>query len=101
MGKTLPDPFATGRTTGVIEMLQNAMSFDFSRKRLDMVKVVYMNACSAWLNSLLTLVAHSSRHIGIFCEVFPHVIHFDTAGHGIHIGKGFDMGIAPSGYFTV
>eukprot|EP00559_Dactyliosolen_fragilissimus_P003105 CAMPEP_0184866710 /NCGR_PEP_ID=MMETSP0580-20130426/23385_1 /TAXON_ID=1118495 /ORGANISM="Dactyliosolen fragilissimus" /LENGTH=1688 /DNA_ID=CAMNT_0027366529 /DNA_START=61 /DNA_END=5123 /DNA_ORIENTATION=+ len=109
---------ATGRTTGVIEMVRDAMSFDSLKKRpgysdgggllghfrrmtefaadpKDALKVAQTNFVRSLAPySLLSyLFLFKDRHNGN--------ILLDTAGHVIHIDFGFVFGVAPGGSFSL
>jgi len=108
---------ATGRSTGIIECVRNAMSFDSLKKRpgystdglrghfqrmteiaadpfkaLDEAKQNFVSSLAAY--SLMSyLFMFKDRHNGNLL--------LDTAGHVIHIDFGFVFGIAPGGSFSL
>lgn len=109
---------ATGRTTGIIEMVRNAMSFDSLKKRpgyseggnlvghfkkmsefaadpTDALKASKKNFVSslAAYSLLSYFFEFKDRHNGNLL--------LDTAGHVIHIDFGFIFGIAPGGSFSL
>lgn len=108
---------ATGRTTGVIEMVRNAMSFDALKKRPGYGKgglrehlhrmteftadpgVAFKSAQQNFVRSLAAyslmsyLFQIKDRHNGNLL--------LDTAGHVIHIDFGFVFGVAPGGSFSL
>ena len=108
---------ATGRTTGIIEMVRNAMSFDALKKRpgydsgglrghLSRMSEFTADADAAFetaqKNFICSLASYSlmsylfqwkDRHNGNLL--------LDTGGHVIHIDFGFVFGIAPGGSFSL
>eukprot|EP00980_Cylindrotheca_fusiformis_P013346 scaffold3405_cov127-Cylindrotheca_fusiformis.AAC.1 len=107
----------TGRTTGIIEMVRNAMSFDALKKRPGYGKgglkehlwrMVQFAADpgeafkSAQKNFVRSLAAYSLlSYLFLFKDRHNGNILLDTAGHVIHIDFGFVFGIAPGGSFSL
>jgi phosphatidylinositol 4-kinase len=108
---------ATGRTTGVIEMVRNAMSFDALKKRPGYGKgglrehlhrMTEFTADpgdafkSAQQNFVRSLAAYSLlSYLFQFKDRHNGNLLLDTAGHVIHIDFGFVFGIAPGGSFSL
>jgi hypothetical protein len=107
----------TGRTTGIIEMVRNAMSFDALKKRPGYGKgglkehlrrMVQFAADpgeafkSAQHNFVRSLAAYSLlSYLFMFKDRHNGNLLLDTAGHVIHIDFGFVFGIAPGGSFSL
>jgi phosphatidylinositol 4-kinase B len=108
---------ATGRTTGVIEMVRNAMSFDALKKRPGYGKgglrehlhrMTEFTADpgdafkSAQQNFVRSLAAYSLlSYLFQFKDRHNGNLLLDTAGHVIHIDFGFVFGVAPGGSFSL
>jgi len=108
---------ATGRTTGIIEMVRNAMSFDALKKRPGYGKTGLLGHLermaevsadpetalrSAKLNFVQSLAAYSlMSYFFLFKDRHNGNLLLDTAGHVIHIDFGFVMGVAPGGSFSL
>lgn len=108
---------ATGRTTGVIEMVRNAMSFDALKKRPGYGKgglrehfrrMTEFTADpseafrSAQMNFVRSLAAYSLiSYLFVFKDRHNGNLLLDTVGHVIHIDFGFALGIAPGGSFSL
>jgi len=108
---------ATGRTTGIIEMVRNAMSFDALKKRpgysegglLGHFKKMTEHAADP-IEALLTSKRNFVRSLAAY-SLLSYFFEFkdrhngnlllDTAGHVIHIDFGFMFGIAPGGTFSL
>ncbi|KAL7572589.1 hypothetical protein ACA910_000404 [Epithemia clementina (nom. ined.)] len=108
---------ATGRTTGIIEMVRNAMSFDALKKRPGYGKgglrehLHRMTEFSAdpggsfrtaQQNFVRSLAAYSlMSYFFLFKDRHNGNLLLDTAGHVIHIDFGFVFGVAPGGSFSL
>lgn len=108
---------ATGRSTGIIEMVRNAMSFDALKKRPGYGKgglrehlrrmteytadpgEAFKSAQSNFVRSLASYSLMS--YFFLFKDRHNGNILLDTAGHVIHIDFGFVFGIAPGGSFSL
>ena len=108
---------STGRTTGIIEMVRNAMSFDALKKRPGygrgglrehLQRMTQFAADpgeafkSAQNNFVRSLAAYSlMSYLFLFKDRHNGNILLDTAGHVIHIDFGFVFGVAPGGSFSL
>jgi len=108
---------STGRTTGMIEMVRNAMSFDGLKKRPGYGKGglrEHLQRMTEFMpdpensfkvaqrNFVRSLAAYSlMSYFFLFKDRHNGNILLDTAGHVIHIDFGFVFGIAPGGSFSL
>ncbi|CAJ1944603.1 unnamed protein product [Cylindrotheca closterium] len=107
----------TGRTTGVIEMVRNAMSFDALKKRpgygkgglkehlrrMSQFAADPGEAFKSFQNNFVkSLAAYSLlSYLFLFKDRHNGNLLLDTVGHVIHIDFGFVFGIAPGGNFSL
>ena len=103
---------STGRTTGIVETITDAMSLDALKKRnegatlRDYFQTTY-GASERSLRAAQRCYAESLAAYSLACYVFQIKdrhngnILLDTQGHLIHIDFGFLLGIAPGGSFSV
>ena len=108
---------ATGRTTGIIEMVRNAMSFDALKKRpgygrgglrehLKRMTEFTADPAESFRNAQRNFVRSLAAY-SLLCYIFllkdrhNGNILLDTAGHVIHIDFGFVFGVAPGGSFSL
>eukprot|EP00934_Nitzschia_sp_Nitz4_P003317 Nitzschia sp. Nitz4//scaffold155_size52807//3660//7830//NITZ4_006790-RA/size52807-processed-gene-0.13-mRNA-1//-1//CDS//3329537351//3307//frame0 len=108
---------STGRTTGIIEMVRNAMSFDALKKRPGygrgglrehLLRMTQHAADpgeafkAAQINFVRSLAAYSLlSYLFLFKDRHNGNLLLDTAGHVIHIDFGFVFGVAPGGSFSL
>ena len=108
---------STGRSTGIIEMVRNAMSFDALKKRpgygkgglrehlqrmTDFAADPGEAFRSAQQNFVRSLAAYSLlSYLFLFKDRHNGNLLLDTAGHVIHIDFGFVFGVAPGGSFSL
>ncbi|KAG5181288.1 kinase-like domain-containing protein [Tribonema minus] len=104
---------STGRSTGLMQTLTDAMSLDALKKRPGYVSLAqhfsasYGGAGSKQHRSAQRNLAHSLAAYSLVCYVFQIKdrhngnILLDTQGHIVHIDFGFMLGIAPGGQFSI
>ena len=108
---------ATGRSTGIIECVRNAMSFDSLKKRpgystdglvghfqrmTEIAADPFSALNEAKQNFVSSLAAYSlMSYLFMFKDRHNGNLLLDTAGHVIHIDFGFVFGIAPGGSFSL
>lgn len=108
---------ATGLSTGIIECVRNAMSFDSLKKRpgygtnglvghfqrMTEIAADPLKALNeAKQNFVSSLAAYSlMSYLFMFKDRHNGNLLLDTAGHVIHIDFGFVFGIAPGGSFSL
>eukprot|EP00804_Cyclotella_cryptica_P015817 CCRYP_006338-RA/>CCRYP_006338-RA protein AED:0.18 eAED:0.17 QI:0/0/0/1/0.5/0.66/3/0/1616 len=108
---------ATGRSTGIIECVRNAMSFDSLKKRpgystegllghfqrmTEIAADPFKALKEAKQNFVSSLAAYSlMSYLFLFKDRHNGNLLLDTAGHVIHIDFGFVFGIAPGGSFSL
>lgn len=108
---------ATGRSTGIIECVRDAMSFDSLKKRpgygtdglvghfkrmAEIAADPFMALNESKLNFVRSLAAYSlMSYLFMFKDRHNGNLLLDTAGHVIHIDFGFVFGIAPGGSFSL
>mmetsp|Transcript_1011 Transcript_1011/g.1766 ORF Transcript_1011/g.1766 Transcript_1011/m.1766 type:complete len:1604 (-) Transcript_1011:415-5226(-) len=108
---------ATGLSTGIIECVRNAMSFDSLKKRpgygtdglvghfqrmTEIAADPFKALKEAKQNFVSSLAAYSlMSYLFMFKDRHNGNLLLDTAGHVIHIDFGFVFGIAPGGSFSL
>lgn len=108
---------ATGCSTGIIECVRNAMSFDSLKKRpgystdglvghfqrmTEIAADPFKALNEAKQNFVSSLAAYSlMSYLFMFKDRHNGNLLLDTAGHVIHIDFGFVFGIAPGGSFSL
>jgi phosphatidylinositol 4-kinase len=108
---------ATGLTTGIIECVRDAMSFDSLKKRpgygtdglvghftrmAEIAADPFKALNQSKLNFVRSLAAYSlMSYLFMFKDRHNGNLLLDTAGHVIHIDFGFVFGIAPGGSFSL
>lgn len=109
---------ATGKTTGIIEMVRNAMSFDSLKKRPGYSEggnlVGHFKKMSEFAADPTEALKASKKNFVSSLAAYSLLSYFfefkdrhngnlllDTAGHVIHIDFGFIFGIAPGGSFSL
>eukprot|EP00580_Thalassiosira_gravida_P016953 CAMPEP_0201665478 /NCGR_PEP_ID=MMETSP0494-20130426/6608_1 /ASSEMBLY_ACC=CAM_ASM_000839 /TAXON_ID=420259 /ORGANISM="Thalassiosira gravida, Strain GMp14c1" /LENGTH=1606 /DNA_ID=CAMNT_0048144447 /DNA_START=213 /DNA_END=5033 /DNA_ORIENTATION=+ len=111
------DIVATGLSTGIIECVRNAMSFDSLKKRpgygtdglvghfqrmTEIAADPFKALNEAKQNFVSSLAAYSlMSYLFMFKDRHNGNLLLDTAGHVIHIDFGFVFGIAPGGSFSL
>mmetsp|Transcript_24443 Transcript_24443/g.43807 ORF Transcript_24443/g.43807 Transcript_24443/m.43807 type:complete len:1643 (+) Transcript_24443:86-5014(+) len=111
------DIVATGLTTGIIECVRNAMSFDSLKKRpgygtdglvghfqrMTEIAADPLKALNEAKQNFVSSVAAYSlmSYLFMFKDRHNGNLLLDTAGHVIHIDFGFVFGIAPGGSFSL
>ena len=111
------DIVATGGSTGIIECVRNAMSFDSLKKRpgygsegllghfkrmTEIAADPFKALNNAKQNFVTSLAAYSlMSYLFLFKDRHNGNLLLDTAGHVIHIDFGFVFGIAPGGSFSL
>lgn len=108
---------ATGLSTGIIECVRDAMSFDSLKKRpgygtdglvghftrmAEIAADPFKALNESKLNFVRSLAAYSlMSYLFLFKDRHNGNLLLDTAGHVIHIDFGFVFGIAPGGSFSL